>query len=328
MNNAPFLLCPVYKDYIWGGDRLKKEFNKDTEISPLAESWECSVHPDGESMIISGEFRGKTLNNVLDDNPEFLGSHPDKSFGFPLLIKLIDANEKLSLQVHPNDEYAFEYENGEHGKTEMWYILDAKPDSKLIYGFAHNTEEETVKNAIANGTLQKHLNEIPVEKDDVFMVNAGTVHAIGSGIILAEIQESSNLTYRIFDYDRTDKNGQKRKLHIDKALKVMDYTKSSFPRQPLRVLKYRRGAATELLARCRYFEVSRMLINADGVDVLNVPYEADSFSFRVLLCIDGQGRMTYGSEHIDFRKGSCVFVPANSVKIEITGKANFLDVRA
>ena len=107
MNNAPFLLSPVYKAYIWGGDRLKKQFNKDTEISPLAESWECCVHPDGESTIISGEFRGKTLNDVLDDNPEFLGSHPDKSFGFPLLIKLIDANEKLYLQVHPNDEYAF-----------------------------------------------------------------------------------------------------------------------------------------------------------------------------------------------------------------------------
>ncbi len=328
MNNAPFLLCPTYKDYIWGGERIKKEYNKDTECSPLAESWECSVHPDGESIVASGEFKGKTLKSVLDDNPDFLGSHPDKSFGFPLLIKLIDARESLSLQVHPNDEYAYQNENGERGKTEMWYVLDSNPESTLIYGFSHNTDEAMLRSAIEKGTLERHLNKVKADKDDVFLVHAGTVHSLGAGILVAEIQESSNITYRLYDYDRIDKNGRKRELHIDKALKVVDYSLSQPPRQPLRVLRYRRGMATEFLARCRYFEVSRMLVNTDEESVHYISFSSDSLSFRVLLCIEGEGNMTFGSASLDYVKGNCIFVPADSIEIHISGKATFLDIRA
>lgn len=328
MKNAPFLLSPAYKDYIWGGERIKKEYNKDTDCSPLAESWECSVHPDGESIIASGDFKGRTLKSVMDENPEFLGSHPDKTFGFPLLIKLIDAKDSLSLQVHPNDEYAIENENGERGKTEMWYVLDSKPDSRLIYGFSHDTDRGTLRKAINNGTLERHLNKVKAEKDDVFLVHAGTVHSLGSGILVAEIQESSNITYRLYDYNRVDKNGEKRELHIDKALKVVDYSMSQPPRQPLRVLRYKRGVATEFLARCRYFEVSRMLVNTDTVDVPYISFYADSMSFRVLLCIEGEGKMKYGTNCIDFIKGNCIFVPADSIEILISGKATFLEIRA
>lgn len=328
MNNAPFLLSPAYKDYIWGGERIKKEYNKDTNCFPLAESWECSVHPDGESIVASGEFKGKTLKNVLDANPGFLGTHPDQAFGFPILIKLIDARESLSLQVHPNDEYAYQNENGERGKTEMWYVLDSNPGSTLIYGFSHNTDEAMLRSAIEKGTLERHLNKVKAEKDDVFLVHAGTVHSLGAGLLVAEIQESSNLTYRLYDYDRVDKNGRKRELHIDKALKVVDYSLSQPPRQPLRVLRYSRGVATEFLARCRYFEVSRMLVNTDRESVPYISFSSDSLSFRVLLCIEGEGKMTFGSASIEYVKGNCIFVPADSIEIHISGKSTFLDIRA
>lgn len=327
MNPKPFLLRPAYKDYLWGGERLKTEYNKNTDVSPVAESWECSIHPDGLSVVASGEYAGETLKDVLDKNPAFLGSHPDAGFGFPLLIKFLDAKEALSLQVHPDDEYAKKREEGEHGKSEMWYVLDAEADSYLVYGFSHDLSREELERAIENETVDRHLNKIPVQKDDVFFVSPGTVHAIGDGVLIAEIQESSNVTYRLCDYGRTDKKGNKRELHIDKALEVVDYSKSQLPRQPLRVLKYKRGVASEFLARCRYFEVFRMLINTDE-DIPFVEFASDELSFRVLLCIDGEGSMHYDSERLDFKKGDCVFVPADSIKINISGKATFLDVRA
>ena len=334
MKNKPFLLRPAFKDYIWGGERLKNEFNKDTDKTPLAESWECSIHPDGESVITGGEFDQRTLKTVLEENPNYLGSHPDKSFGFPLLIKLIDAKEDLSIQVHPDDAYAFENENGEHGKTEMWYVLDAKKDAKLVYGFSHDTNAEDVKKAIEKGTIERHLNKVRAKKDDVFFVSPGTVHAIGSGLLIAEIQESSNVTYRLYDYNRTDKNGNKRELHVDRAMDIVNFKKSQDPSQPLRVLKYKRGFAAEFLARCRYFEVFRMLINTTEYEDLSVPFKSDELSFRVLLCLEGSGEITFASkiedkslERIQYKKGDCIFVPADSLELNIYGKAEFLDVR-
>jgi len=334
MYNEPFLLRPAYKDYLWGGDRLKKEFNKKTDIKPLAESWECSVHPDGESVISGGRFDKRTLKSVLDDNPDYMGTHPDKDFGFPILIKLIDAKEDLSLQVHPNDEYAYTHENKEHGKAEMWYVLDAKKDARLIYGFNHDTSEKCLRDALKKGIIERYLNKVEVQKDDVFFVKPGTVHAIGAGTLIAEIQESSNVTYRLYDYDRIDKNGNKRELHIDKAMEVTDFHEAGDPRPPLRLLKYKRGYASEMIARCQYFEVLRIILNTIEYDDICVPFKADELSFRVLLCIDGAGHIEYNSESnrdkeekIRYKKGDCIFVPADSVLLKIYGKAEFLDVR-
>ncbi len=322
MGTLPFLLAPVYKDYLWGGDRLKSEYNKDTDVTPLAESWECSVHKDGESTVASGEFEGKTLSEVLREHPEYIGTHPDKELGFPLLIKLIDAKEDLSIQVHPDDEYAREHENGEYGKYEMWYVLEAEKDARIIYGFSHDCTKEQLRQAIDNGTIMRHLQRVNVKKGDIFFVPPGTVHAIGKGIVVAEIQESSDITYRLYDYNRIDKNGNTRKLHIDKALDVLNVKKSTEPKRPLRLLKYKNGYAGELLTRCQYFEVHRLLLNEEAV------IEADAYSFRVLLCTEGSGTMCFENEIMQIRKGDCIFVPANSCKITVTGKAELLDVRA
>lgn len=323
MGNKPFLLSPSGKDYLWGGNRLKKEFHKKISMEPLAETWDCSVHPDGTSVIASGKYKGHLLNDILQDHPEFIGSHPRN--GFPILVKLIDASQKLSIQVHPTDEYAQSHENGESGKTEMWYVLDAKPGAELIFGFNQDREPDEIRASLEEGTIEKYLRKVPVTKDDVFYIPAGTIHAIGEGILLAEIQQSSNLTYRLYDYERMDKYGHKRELHRDRALEVANLSSSIKPRQPMRVLRYRPGVASELLCRCKYFEVNRMLINTERRQ--KVTYSADALSFRVLLCIDGDGSLLYDDEALKFRKGDCIFVPANSVMMEIQGDAQFLDIR-
>jgi mannose-6-phosphate isomerase len=323
----PFLLKPVGKDYLWGGSRLNDDFSKGIEMSPLAETWECSTHPDGASIIASGEYEGKTLTELLSEHPEYLGTHPQSEDKLPILIKFIDAKSDLSVQVHPDDEYARIYENGQLGKTEMWYVLDATKDAKLVYGLNRNMDKDSLKKSINEGTVEQYLQNVPIRKDDLFYIESGTIHAIGAGALIAEIQESSNLTYRLYDYDRVDKDGNKRELHIDKALDVANLKASSAPRQPLRVLKYRQGCASELLCRCQYFEVHRMLVNTERCRQL-VGYRADYTSFRVLLCTDGCGSIHYGdNEALRFFKGDCIFVPARSVEILIHGNAQFLDVR-
>lgn len=323
--NKPILLRPSGKDYIWGGKRLNDEFEKNIPLTPLAETWECSTHPDGPSWVVGGEDDGKSLAEVLRCHPEYLGTHPNTHGELPILIKFIDADKDLSVQVHPDDDYAAAHEHGQRGKTELWYVLDAAKDAKLVYGFRHNTDEPEIRNAIADGTVMRHLQQVPIQKDDVFFLRPGTVHAVGAGALIAEIQQSSNLTYRLYDYDRVDKNGDKRPLHIDKAMDVLDFRSSSEPRQPLRVLRYRPGVATELLGRCPYFEVYRMLLNTQRRQI--VTYRADSLSFRVLLCVDGCGTIRYGAESLDFFKGDCLFVPADSVEMQLHGQAQFLDIR-
>lgn len=241
MNNRkkpePFLLKPDGKDYLWGGSRLNDDFSKGIDMSPLAETWECSTHPDGPSVVASGAFAGQTLAAVLKAHPEYLGTHPEAKGELPILIKLIDAKKDLSVQVHPTDAYAREHENGQLGKTEMWYVLDAKKDAKLVYGLYHDVSKAQLRKSIENGTVEKYLQKVPVKKNDLFYIEAGTIHAIGAGVLVAEIQESSNLTYRLYDYDRVDKNGNRRELHIDKALEAANLKASAEPRQPLRVLK-------------------------------------------------------------------------------------------
>ncbi|MBR4909246.1 MAG: class I mannose-6-phosphate isomerase [Acidaminococcaceae bacterium] len=326
--NKPFLLKPAAKDYLWGGSRLNDDFGKEITINPLAETWECSTHPDGQSVVVSGEDAGKTLGEVLHLHPEYLGTHPLQTMNgkpeLPILVKLIDAKRKLSVQVHPNDEYALTYENS-LGKTEMWYVLSAGKEAELVYGFNQDVSEACVKHALAEGTIENYLNHVAVHKDDVFYIEAGTVHAIGAGVVLAEIQESSNLTYRLYDYERTDKNGKPRDLHMEKALRVMNKVSSAVPRQPMRVLKYAKGCAGELLMRCKYFQVERLLINTEIYRGLT-EYKTESNSFHALLCIDGCGVLFGESFMLNFFKGDCVFIPANSIPLKLHGKAQFLDV--
>lgn len=323
--NSPFLLRPSGKDYLWGGQRLNTEFEKNIDMNPLAETWECSTHPDGVSYIASGEFNGESLADVIRMHPEYLGTRHAGETELPILIKFIDAKKDLSVQVHPSDEYAKEHEGGQFGKTEMWYVLDASKDARLVYGLKYNCTEKEIRTAISDGSLTKYLQTVSVKKDDLFFINAGTIHAIGAGCLIAEIQENSNLTYRLYDYDRVGKDGKKRPLHVDKAMQVANLKSSAEPRQPIRVLRYRQGVASELLSRCKYFEVNRMIVNTERRQV--VQYGADELSFRVLLCINGCGSISYGDEVLRFYKGDCFFVPANSKILTIHGVAQFLDVR-
>ena len=323
--NKPFLLKPVGKDYLWGGDRLNYDFKKNIAMSPLAETWECSTHPDGISMAASGEFCGKSLSEVLKAHPEFSGTHPRKKDELPILIKFIDAKKDLSVQVHPDDEYARKYENGQLGKTEMWYVLDAAPYAGIVYGLNHSVSKDTMRQAIENGQLEKYLQKVPIQKDDVFYTKAGTVHAVGAGALIAEIQENSNLTYRLYDYDRVDKNGKKRPLHVEKALSAADLGGNAEPRQPMRVLKYKQGYASELLCRCPYFQVERILLNTETNHDM-ITFRVGKISFNVLLCVSGCGVMFFAEEALPFFKGDCIFIPAESMDIRIHGKASLLKV--
>ena len=325
IKNKPFLLRPSGKDYLWGGRRLNDEFEKQIDLSPLAETWECSTHSDGPSYVIGGSFDGATLETVITDHPDYLGIRHKGAKTLPILIKFIDAKENLSVQVHPTDTFAKEQESGQLGKTEMWYVLDAQKDAKLVYGLRRDSSSEELQKAIANGTIMKLLQKVPVKKGDLFFIEAGTIHAICAGTLVAEIQENSNLTYRLYDYDRTGIDGKKRELHIEKALQVANLKSSTEPKQPLRVLRYRKGMASELLCRCKYFEVYRMIINTERRQIVH--YRADEISFRVLLCVNGCGIIRFENEEIIFYKGDCIFVPADSVTLSIHGQAQFLDVR-
>ena len=328
---APFLLQPVGKDYLWGGDKLKREYGKDLDMDPLAESWECSTHPDGTNRVATGRHRGQLLSDVLRDHPEYLGTHPrmDEKGGLPILVKFIDAKKDLSVQVHPDDAYAAKYENGSRGKSEMWYVMDADEGSAIIYGFYEDTSKEKVRDAIRKGTILNLVQRIPIHRNDVFFIEAGTVHAIPAGALIAEIQESSNLTYRLYDYGRVDKNGKERPLHIDRAMDVADLKSAASPRQPMRLLRYERGCATELLCRCRYFQTERMLVNAgEGStgSAAPVPFSSDRNSFRILLCIAGAGTLRSGEEKLEFSAGGCIFVPADLQGMELEGRLELLNI--
>lgn len=325
-NNRPFLLQPIGKDYLWGGTRLKDDFSKDIDMTPLAETWECSTHPDGLSLVRDDRFDGMTLKEVLKLHPEYAGDALLPNGELPILIKLIDAKEDLSVQVHPDDEYARIHEHGSLGKNEMWYVLDAEPNTHLVYGFSHDIDKNTLQKNLQEGTISKYLQYVPIRKNDVFYIEPGQVHAIGAGALIAEIQENSNLTYRMYDYNRTDKNGTPRELHIEKALDVAKLRSSAEPRQPMRVLRYQKGCASELLCRCKYFQVERLLINtADKAQAIDYP--ASERSFQILLCTEGYGTLFCSADtELTFSAGDCIFVPAECIDLKLEGNAQILKV--
>lgn len=322
MNDKLYLLKPSYKDYLWGGELLKDKYGKQTDVFPLAESWECSVHPDGPSIVCE---TGETLTDLIVAHPEYMGSHAAKvaNSRFPILVKLIDAGQNLSIQVHPDDEYARIHEKGSLGKTEMWYILEAEPDACIVYGFNQDVSADQVRNAVENNTIEQILNHVPIKRGDVFLIEPGTVHSIGKGCVVAEIQESSNLTYRLYDYNRTDIHGRIRELHIDKALDVLNLKNSSIPNQPMRVLRYRNGFASEVLGRCRYFQVERILTNTESVNN-SVTLNTTDNSFHVLLCVDGRVELRSPSSEVKLGKGDCCFIPAGTGNVEISGKSQII----
>ncbi len=242
MNMAILKLKPSCKDYLWGGHRLVEEYNIDYDGQILAEAWELSCHPDGPSVITNGPDAGKTLQEYIDENGmEVLGTHCRRFREFPILVKFIDARDNLSIQVHPSNGYALKNE-GQYGKTEMWYVLDAEPGAYLYYGFSREISREEFAERIRTNTLLEVLNKTEVHKGDVLFIESGTLHAIGKGILIAEIQQNSNVTYRVYDYGRVGKDGRRRDLHIEKAIAVTN-----------RVPIVRRGESYPHIADCDYF---------------------------------------------------------------------------
>lgn len=301
----PVKLSPVCKDYIWGGTKLKSEYHKKSELEIVAESWELSTHKDGESMIASGPYAGMTLSAYIQKiGADALGTRAQKFDYFPLLIKLIDARDNLSVQVHPNDAYALKNE-GEYGKTEMWYIVGCEQDAALYYGFSQDVDKDTFVNAIRENTLTDLLNCVPVHKGDVFFIPAGTVHAIGKGIVICEIQQNSNTTYRIYDYGRVGADGKPRALHIEKASEV-----STLQKLPLPVQNHN----SELLESCDYFTVKKYVIDNQRI----LPVHTDTF--QSITIVEGDGTLSMHDCTLTLQTGDTVFIPAQDGEYAIAGK--------
>lgn len=321
----PFSLRPAVKHYLWGGTRLQSEYGV-AGTAPLAEAWVCAAHPHGSSTVASGPHAGQPLDVVLQEHPDYLGDLANADNQLPILIKLIDAKEPLSIQVHPTDAFASRHENGQRGKDEMWYMLDAKAGATVRFGLHRTESTEHLRHALAQGRFTTEMQEIPVRKGGVFFVPAGTIHSIGSGIVLAEIQQNSDLTYRLYDYDRVDRRGRTRPLQIEKALAAATLTAAPAPRQPMRILRYRPGMAAERLARGNGFEVHRLLLRTEAGQTL--PYHPDPRRFRVLLCIEGRGEIGSEAEPpLALQKGSCVFLPAGTASQTLRGEMELLEVR-
>lgn len=311
VNMALLKLMPSFKDYLWGGHRLADEYNKKYDGEILAESWELSCHPDGPSVIANGKYAGKTLKEFIDlEGKEVLGENCRRFRDFPILVKFIDAKDNLSIQVHPDNNYALKNE-GQYGKTEMWYVMDAAEDAYLYFGFKKEISKEEFAERIENDTLLEVLKAVPVHKGDVFFIESGTMHAIGKNILIAEIQQNSNVTYRVYDYGRVGKDGKKRELHVDKALDVAKRTPSSNP-----------SGCYPHIADCDYFTVDKL--NLDGGIINKAEGKVNNKSFVCIMFLDGEGSISCDGETVQFQKGDTVFLAAGSGSYIIEGKCDAL----
>mgnify|MGYP002763735938 FL=1 len=332
-------LEPAFKDNLWGGTKLRTVFGKKCDYDIIGESWELSAHPDGQSVIASGAFAGMYFGEFIEKYGDLVVGWKSSSLDrFPVLIKFIDAKKDLSIQIHPDDDYALENEN-EFGKNEMWYVVDCEPGSYLYCGLKQDTSSEEIRERIENNTITEILNKIEVHKGDCVMVKAGTIHAIGAGILICEIQQNSNCTYRMYDYDRKDKFGNKRELHIDKAIDVVDVKKY----KPFVSSNSDVPEGAELLVSCKYFECYKYVLekniytdNNIGKDICNdndvsnseiiaepvvgkIKISVDSMSFRSIIIIEGRGQITVGEDVMDYRAGDSFFVTAGEKNVSIVG---------
>ena len=309
-------LTPSCKDYLWGGSRLRTDFGIKSDLEPLAEAWVLSCHPDGPSYLPDGT----TLADYVAAHPEALGTDCAKFEQFPVLTKFIDASKNLSIQVHPSNDYALKNEH-QYGKTEMWYVLDAGEGAGIYYGFKRETTLKEMKAAIESNTLTELLNWVPVKKGECFFIPAGTVHAIGAGLLIAEVQQSSNLTYRVYDYGRLGADGKPRPLHIDKALAVTRREPPQTPVGPTEPEQSVAGGSVQPLFACDKFTTA--VLTVEGTMSDSVPNE----SFVSLLTLEGEGTLSYRGETYPLKKGQSVFLPAGMGTYELTGRMQVLRTR-
>lgn len=313
----PIFLKGAVKDYIWGGQKLRTLFGKESESEIIAESWELSCHKDGCSVILNGKNKGLTLSQYLAEKGEekILGRNCRIMKNLPL-IKLIDAKEPLSVQVHPDDHYAHE-QGFENGKTEMWYVLEANEGASLVFGVNRELTREEFQSHIEKGTLESILNFVPVHKGDVFFIPAGTLHAIGKGILIAEVQQNSNLTYRVYDYGRLDAEGNPRPLHIEDAVAVTNLTPAS-PKSIFPEWKFPWGECVTL-SYCEYFTSKRVRVRTER------RFSGHNDSFTHLLITDGSGTLYTDEGEYAISKGDSVLLPSNTGNCRIIGTDGFIE---
>lgn len=315
-----FKLIPSVADYIWGGRRLIEEYGIKTDKDPAAEAWVLSCHSAGPSTVEDGEFKGQTLEQVWENHKEICGTNGNKFEFFPILIKFIDAKNNLSIQVHPDNDYAMRVE-GEYGKTEAWYILDCDEGAELILGFNREVSVEEFKKAAQSEEMLNIVNKVKVKKDDLFFIESGTLHAICKGILLAEVQQNSNTTYRVYDYGRVGADGKPRALHIDKAADVTKLCPPTITNASEREVEKQDGGTRTHLTECDLFKMYS--VETDGEYVS----EAGDESFVSLLCLDGSAEVVCGKKTLGMKKGESLFIPASSGEFKIIGKTHMLETR-
>jgi mannose-6-phosphate isomerase len=316
----PLKFAPIYKQIVWGGENISKYFNRDIGLEHVAESWELCCRDEGTSVVSTGELKGMSLGGlILKYEEQLVGVKTFREFGyrFPLLIKLIDANENLSVQVHPDDVYA--RINGDScGKNELWYILAAKADAEIVYGVKKNETKRNFNKAVFDNKVEQALNMVEAVAGDAFYVPAGKVHAILSGILIAEIQQNSNTTYRIYDWGRVDKDGNSRPLNTAQALEVIDFNSQN--RQELCAqivgnIDYN----TDEIVRTEYFNIDRISIHDSFVS-------ATDGSFIILMCVNGSGTIIYDGGNCSIIFGETILLPACIGAFTITGIMTLLSI--
>ena len=313
---GPFAVEPACKDYLWGGTRLRDEWGLGGGMPRVAESWSLSAHPDGDGRVLNGPCAGMTLSSALRQHPQ-LASPDAPDAPFPLMVKLIDAALPLSIQVHPDDAYAAQHHEGERGKTEMWYVLDRTPGAFLYLGFRRGVPRGEVERRARDGTLPELLRRIEVQPRDAFFIPAGTVHAIGGGILLAEVQQSSNLTYRLFDYGRLGPDGRPRPLHLERALDVARLEPVDPTPPGARPWQDLAGGRLRVLADCPAFRSG--LLKLKGA--CTIPAQG---RFLSLLCLAGEASLSGEEGVLAVSRGTSLLIPAGSPACRIEGSAELL----
>ncbi len=309
----PLKLEAVYKQTIWGGNKLRDKFDKDSGLESVGEAWELACHQNGVSKVINGEFAGMGIDELFDKYGDEVIGRKVKNLGeYPLLLKLIDARGLLSIQVHPTDDYAKKYENGSLGKTEAWYILDAVDGAFLYLGFKDGVNKNDLEKALkGEGDVLKLFNKVYVKAGDVVNIEAGLLHAIGEGIVLLEIQENSDITYRVYDYDRVDANGNKREIHVEKALEVLNFELSSDVKIEKAPETFAWGERYEYISN-KYFKLGKICLEDECV--------FDNEDYSVFTCIDGACEIAYDGGNLVFSKGETVIIPFSLDKVTLKPK--------
>lgn len=324
----PLRFKPVFKDYIWGGRNLESKLGRKLPSGIVAESWEISGHPSSPSEISNGPLAGKSLPQVLDTlGVDLVGSRSLAMLDrgkFPLLIKLLDAHQRLSVQVHPDDEYATEHEKGELGKTEMWYVLHAEPNSRLIYGLKAGVTRESFREALKVGQLEQCLHHLHVKAGEAVFIPSGSIHAIMEGLILAEIQQNSDTTYRVYDWNRLGVDGKPRPLHVDKALDVINFDLVEPATFQPRLVEQSAELRREVISTCPYFTVERVTFER----ATSFKGQNDGSTFEIWGQMSGQSQVLWEGDPLEFSAIRFVLLPAamGAFEVATAGPATFLRV--